>query len=163
MPAFRLFCSPNTVCDNPLNGRTKFAPTGVRGNVSLCCRDRRPDGPFVKQHLICCTCGAVALCMPSLVREGGPRQRWMSSPVVKLLYIRNYSSVSLTAATFPDKGRLWLPAFRLFFAPNTVCDNPLDGRPMVAPTGWCEPLVFAPNTDCDDRLVGCAVSRVVPL
>ena len=58
--------------------------------------------------------GAVAHCLPSLVREGGPRQRWMSSLFIKVTFSWDYSSVSLTAATFPHKGRLGFAAFRSF-------------------------------------------------
>ena len=110
-------CSPLRVCGKPC-----CTVVGVGAH----------DDPFVKQHLICCTCGTEARCLPSLVREGGPRQRWMSSPMGKLLYIRNYSSVSLTAATFPDKGGL-SSAHRSFIAPNTVCGDRLNGSSRRRP------------------------------
>ena len=46
----------------------------------------------------------------------------------------------------PPLGKAWLPAFRLFCAPNTVCGNRLNGRTQFAPTdAWVSPPQKPPD------------------
>ena len=64
--AHRSFIAPNVVCAK----QHLICAKAVIGYIVV--GTGVLDGPFVKQHLICCRGDTVALCMPSLVREGGP-------------------------------------------------------------------------------------------
>ena len=90
--------------------RTQFAPTGVRRTMFRG-RGRRPRRPVCNTtfDLLQRRCGCTLYAFPCGTKGAQlvalTTKWWMSSPMGNLLYIRNYSSVSLTAATFLDKGR----------------------------------------------------------
>ena len=115
---------------NPLCGYSSVTPKGVPPSLTREGKQRRPSFFYARGFEFFSGYGRkrVALHEPSLVREGGPRQRWMSS----------HTGAFLLVSPMPHNKRPPEPIGTVFFIRGCFARNtPRHGypRPSVARRG----------------------------